>query len=206
MFAFVIMIELETYRDRDARTSLAKKLIVVVWVISAAILLLVAIMRQVKIDLPEGVSLHFLPPLHALLNSGAAFALLMAVFSIKGGKVKSHQRWIYLAMTCSLLFLLSYVAYHFTTAETHYGDLDGDGSLNDAERETVGGMRVLYLAVLLSHIVLAAISLPFILLTFVYGFTNQFEKHRKMAKKVFPVWLYVAITGPIVYLLLRPYY
>ncbi|MBU63134.1 MAG: hypothetical protein CMI26_11605 [Opitutae bacterium] len=200
------MSEVESYRGRDPRKSLAKKLTVAVWVISGAVLFLVGLMRQVKFNLPEGTNLDFLPPLHALLNSGAAFALLMAIFSIKGGKVQSHKRWIYMAMSCSLIFLLCYVAYHFTTAETIYGDLDDDGFLNDAEREEAGGMRLFYLSILLSHIVLAAISLPFILLTFVYGFTNQFEKHRKMAKKVFPVWLYVAITGPVVYLLLKPYY
>jgi putative membrane protein len=200
------MSEIESYRGRDAKQALAKKLTVAVWVISAAVLFLVGLMRQVKFNLPEGMSLDFLPPLHALLNSGAAVALSMAIFSIKGGKVQSHLRWIYVAMSCSLLFLLCYVAYHFTTAETIYGDLDGDGALNDAEREEAGGMRLLYLCILLSHIALAAISLPFILLTFVYGFTNQFERHRTMAKKVFPVWLYVAITGPIVYLLLKPYY
>lgn len=200
------MSEVESYRGRDPRQSLAKKLTVAVWVISAAVLFLVGLMRQVKFNLPEGTNLDFLPPLHALLNSGAAFSLLMAIFSIKRGKVQSHQRWIYMAMSCSLIFLLCYVAYHFTTAETIYGDLDDDGALNDAERKEAGGMRLLYLCILLSHIALAAISLPFILLTFVYGFTNQFERHRKMAKKVFPVWLYVAITGPIVYLLLKPYY
>ncbi|MBT3570455.1 MAG: DUF420 domain-containing protein [Opitutae bacterium] len=200
------MSEIESFRGRDAKQALAKKLTVAVWIISAAVLFLVGLMRQVKIDLPEGMSLDFLPPLHALLNSGAAFALLMAIFSIKGGKVQSHQRWIYMAMSCSLLFLLCYVAYHFTTAETIYGDLDRDGALSDAEMQEAGAMRSFYLCILLSHIALAAISLPFILLTFVYGFTNQFEKHRTMAKKVFPVWLYVAITGPVVYLLLKPYY
>jgi putative membrane protein len=200
------MSEIESFRDRDARKPLAKKLTVAVWVVSVAVLFLVGLMRQYKFDLPDGVSLGFLPPLHALLNSGAAFALLMAIFSIKGGKVLNHQRWIYMAMSCSMIFLLCYVAYHFTSPETIYGDLDGDGSLNESETEKAGGMRLLYLCILLSHIALAAISLPFILLTFVYGFTYQFEKHRAMAKMVFPVWLYVAITGPIVYLLLKPYY
>ena len=92
------MSEIESYRGRDAKQTLAKKLTVAVWVVSVAVLFLVGLMRQVKFDLPEGMSLDFLPPLHALLNSGAAFALLMAIFSIKGGKVQSHQRWIYMAM------------------------------------------------------------------------------------------------------------
>ena len=109
-------------------------------------------------------------------------------------------------MGCSLLFLLSYVTYHFTTPETIYGDADRDGVLQDGERAAAGAMRAVYLVVLLSHIALAALSLPLILLTFVYGYTNQFGKHRRFAKVVFPVWLYVAVTGPVVYLLLRPFY
>ena len=117
-----------------------------------------------------------------------------------------HQRWIYSAMICSFVFLLSYVAYHFTTPETLYGDLNRDGNLNDNELLKAGSGRKVYLFILLSHIALAALSLPFILLTFCYGFTNHFNKHKKLARKVFPVWLYVAITGPIVYFMLMPYY
>lgn len=200
------MSELDSYRQRDPNLVLAKKLKVAVWIVTAVVLLLVGMMRRVKIPLPEGMAFDFLPPLHALLNSGAALALVLSIIAIKGGNVLRHQRWIYVAMGCSLLFLISYVTYHFTTPETKFGDLDGDGSLTAAEVAEAGKMRVIYLLILLSHIVLAAISLPFILLTFVYGFTNQFARHRKLASKVFPVWLYVAVTGPVVYLLLRPYY
>lgn len=200
------MSQLESYRGREADMALAGKLKIAVWVITALVLFLVGLMRQVKIDLPEGVSLHFLPPLHALLNSGAAVALILALLCIRKGRVVLHQRWIYVAMGCSLLFLLSYVTYHFTTPETIYGDLDGNGELSEAERTEAGPMRMGYLVVLLSHIALAALSLPFILLTFVYGYTNQFARHRALAVRVYPVWLYVAVTGPVVYLMLRPYY
>ena len=109
-------------------------------------------------------------------------------------------------MACSFVFLLSYVAYHFTTPETIYGDQNGDGKLSQLEVDEAGVMRKVYLSILLSHIALAALSLPFILLNFCYGFTNHFEKHRKLSKKIFPVWLYVAVTGPVVYVLLNPYY
>ena len=200
------MSELDSFRAREADLVLARKLTIGVWVVTAVVFLLVGMMRRVTIDLPEGLSLAFLPPLHAALNSGAAFALIMAVLSIKAGKPARHQRWIYVAMSCSFLFLLSYVTYHFTTAETIFGDRSGDGVLQPGEKEAAGAMRGVYLIVLLSHIALAALSLPFILLTFVYGFTNQFARHRKLARKIFPVWLYVAVTGPVVYLLLRPYY
>ncbi len=200
------MNSLQEHLQKPQNQSLAKKLTILVWIVSAAVLFLVALMREVKIDLPEGVSLHLLPPFHAILNSLAALSLIMAIISIKSGNVINHQRWIYGAMCFSLIFLLSYVVYHFTTSETKYGDLNKDGVLSLEEKVTAGSMRNVYLFILLSHILLAALSLPFILLNFVYGFTNQFQKHRKLAKKVFPVWLYVAITGPVVYILLRPYY
>ena len=200
------MSEVELYRGRAASLVLAGRLKVAVWVITVAVLFLVGLMRQIKIGLPDGLSLHFLPPLHAFLNACAATALVFALVCIRQGRVVMHQRWIYLAMGCSLLFLLSYVCYHFTTPETIYGDKDGNGELSSIEKTEAGKMRVVYLAILLSHIALAAVSLPFILLSFVYGYTNQFRKHRALAVRVFPVWLYVAVTGPVVYLLLRPYY
>ena len=200
------MSDLQIFLQRKENPALGKKLTILVWIITAAVLFLVGLMRQVKIDLPHGISLHFLPPIHAILNTVAAFSLIMAIIAIKKKLVTNHQRWIFLAMTCSFLFLLSYVAYHFTNTETLFGDADKDGALSVEEIEAAGKMRIIYLSILISHIILAALSLPFILLTFVYGFTNQFNKHRKLAKKVFPVWLYVAVTGPVVYLLLKPYY
>ncbi len=111
---------------------------------------------------------------------------------IKRGNVSAHKLAINGAMICSLLFLLCYVLYHFTSEETRFG---GEGL-----------SKIIYLLLLISHIVLAAASLPFILLTWSYGATNQFDKHRRLAKWVFPVWLYVAISGPVCYLMLRPYY
>ena len=200
------MNQLDSYRSREANMVLARKLKIGVWIVTAVVLLLVGLMRQVKIGLPEGMSFHFLPPLHALLNTCAAIALILSVLSIRKGKVDLHQRWIYVAMGCSLVFLLSYVPYHFTTPETIYGDVDGNGELSEGERAEAGPMRMVYLVILLSHIALAALSLPFILLSFVYGYTNQFSRHRALAARVFPVWLYVAVTGPVVYLMLRPYY
>ena len=200
------MPDLQIYLQRDVNMALSKKLTVLVWIVTVTVLFLVGLMRQVKIPLPEGMSFHFLPPIHAFLNCIAAFSLIMAIISIKKGNVKIHQRWIYSAMSCSLLFLLSYVAYHFTSSETLFGDLNKDGIVSPEEIENAGFMRIIYLIILITHIFLAAVSLPFILLTFVYGLTNQFNKHRKLARRIFPIWLYVAVTGPVVYFLLMPYY
>ncbi|HMU04464.1 MAG TPA: DUF420 domain-containing protein, partial [Saprospiraceae bacterium] len=144
----------------------------------------------VKIDL--GVDFSFLPPIHAVLNTLVTICLLAAIYFIKRKEVESHRKAIYGALLFSGLFLLCYVLYHFTTEETTYCK--------------EGAIRSVYFFLLISHIIFAGLSLPFILLTFTRGFTFQVEKHRKMARWVFPIWLYVAITGPICYLMLKPCY
>ncbi len=160
------------------------------YVVSAAVLLLVGLMRRYKFDV--GVDFSFLPPFHASLNALAAVILMVAFWHIKNGRIEQHRKAIYAAMACSALFLLSYVLYHFTTPETKYG---GEGI-----------MRTVYFFLLITHVVLAAVILPFVLFTFTRAYTGQFERHKKMARWVFPLWLYVAITGPICYLMLKPYY
>ncbi|WP_018970324.1 DUF420 domain-containing protein [Rubritalea marina] len=182
------------YLKRPAKPQLERKLKITAWILTAAVLILVGLMRrpELRIPLPEGVSLGFLPPIHAALNSVVALALIVAVWGIKQKNILLHKRAIAVAMISSVLFLLGYVAYHFTTEEIRYG---GEGT-----------MRVVYFFFLISHIVLAGVSLPFILFTWINGVVNQFAKHRKLARWVFPMWLYVAITGPICYFLLQPYY
>lgn len=185
---------------------LQKRLNIGAWIVSVVVLLLVGMMRRVKIPLPEGWDLSFLPPFHATLNALTAVVLLIALYFIKQKKVTLHRRMIYIAMGLSALFLLSYVAYHFTTPETLFGDANHDGLVSPDEKAALGGARTVYLVLLLSHITLAGLILPFILFTFIRAYTNQFDRHRKMARWVFPLWLYVAITGPICYLMLMPYY
>lgn len=188
------MSDFKTYLQREPNLKLAKTLKNVTWILVAVVFILVGLMRRpdLKIPLPDGVSMEFLPPIHALLNSIVALSLILAVWMIKKKNVKAHKMWISTAMLCSVLFLLCYVAYHFTTLETVYPKGEP--------------MRGTYLFILITHIILAGISLPFILFTWLYGFTNQFSKHKKLARWVFPVWLYVAVTGPICYFMLKPYY
>lgn len=173
-----------------ANIALEQKLNKIAYVVSAVVLLLVGLMRQYKFDL--GVDFHFLPPFHATLNAITAILLVAALYFIKNKQVAQHRNMIYAAMITSGLFLLSYVLYHFTTPETRYGGM--------------GTLRLVYFFFLITHVVLAAAVLPFILLTFNRAYTDQFERHRKMARWVFPLWLYVAVTGPICYLMLKPYY
>ncbi len=188
------MANFQTYLQSKANLALGKKLKVLTWILTAVVLILAGLMHRpnLKIPLPDGVSMGFLPPVHAALNTIVALSLILAVWMIKKQNVKAHKFWISVAMTSSVLFLLCYVAYHFTEPNTLYA---GEGV-----------MRTVYFFLLITHIVLAGISLPFILLTWTYGFTSQFNKHKKMAKWVFPVWLYVAVTGPICYFMLKPYY
>lgn len=174
------------------KNELSQKLGVAAWVLSGVVLLLVVAMRKIHLPLPEGWSTASLPAFHAVVNSAVAVMLVISLTAIRLGKVRLHRATMVTAMGLSVLFLLSYVAYHITTEPTRYG---GEGA-----------MRLVYFILLASHIILAAVSLPFILFTFIAGWTHRFTTHRKLARWVFPLWLYVAITGPVCYLMLRPYY
>ena len=170
--------------------AMEQRLRAVVWVLTGLVLILVGMMRRPEfhIQLPEGVSLAFLPAVHAVLNSLVAVCLILAVISIKKGDITRHSRFITAAVFLSGLFLLGYVAYHFTSHATLF-----TGS---------GWIRPVYFTQLISHIALAAISFPFILLAYLAGWADRRAAHRKLVRFVFPMWLYVAITGPIVYLML----
>tara|TARA_R110000850_G_scaffold42454_25_gene108975 strand:+ start:4827 stop:5372 length:546 start_codon:yes stop_codon:yes gene_type:complete len=178
------------YLQRQPDSARLRTLTWTSWIVSLVIYVIVGAMGRFKFDV--NVDLSFLPMLHAILNSLVAICLVMAVLAVKKGNIEKHKRFILAAMTCSALFLVSYVTYHSTQGETHFG---GEGAI-----------KAVYLILLASHIILAAVSLPFILLTLSLGATNHFARHRKMARWVFPLWLYVAVTGPICYFMLRPYY
>lgn len=192
--------------SNTANIALAKKLNLAAWIATGAVLILVVLMRGVKIPVPESLDFSFLPPFYSALNALTAVALIIALVFIKQKKVELHKKTIYFALSCSVLFLLAYVLYHFTTPATVFGDSNHDGVLSAAERAAVSDIRPWYLLLLISHIGLAALSLPFILFTFIRAYTNQFARHKKMARWVFPIWLYVAITGPVCYFMLAPYY
>lgn len=193
---------------REPREALSKKLGLVTWILTGAVLILVGLMRMpaLRIPLPEGFSFDFLPPVHAALNTGVAIALVGALVAVKRGRIALHRNFIFVAMGLSVLFLLCYVAYHFTSTEVRFGDADHNGVVDAAEKLASGWKRPVYLLLLITHITLAGISLPFILFTFTAGWTNRFAAHRRLARWVFPLWLYVAVTGPICWWMLRPYY
>jgi putative membrane protein len=159
-------------------------------IISILIPVVVAILFGVR--LPNVEPLSFLPPIYAGINGLTAVLLILAVWAIKNGKQKLHQRLMTTCILFSLLFLVMYVAYHMTSDSTPFG---GEG-----------WVRYLYYFILVSHILLSIAIIPLVLHTYSRAYMKNFERHRKLARITFPVWLYVAITGVIVYLMISPYY
>ena len=150
--------------------------------------------------------LSFLPPIYASINGLTALLLLMGVMAIKNGNKKVHERFMTTAIACSVVFLVMYVAYHMTADSTVYGDIDGNKILDATEKANAGSIRHLYLFILLSHIALSIAIIPLVLITYVRALAARFDKHRNIAKITFPLWLYVAVTGVVVYLMISPYY
>lgn len=158
-------------------------------VLSVAIPLVVAVLFGVKIDAELPV---FLPPIYASINALTALVLVLAFIAVQNKKIVLHERLVKFAIILSVLFLVMYVAYHMTSDSTKYG---GEGVI-----------KYLYYFVLLTHIVMSIVVIPFVLITYVRGISNNIQQHKKIAKITFPLWLYVAITGVVVYIMIAPYY
>lgn len=171
--------------------------------VSIAVPLVVAILFNVSI---EGVDFSFLPPIYATINGLTALILILSVVSIKQGKRELHQKLMSVAVILSLLFLLCYVAYHMTSESTIYGDVDHNGVRDAREAALIGSSYYIYAFLLLSHILLSLIVLPLVLFTYLKGWSDKIESHRKWAKITFPIWLYVAVSGVVVYFMISPYY
>ena len=166
------------------------------WIITLSVLIPVAVAVLFKIKLKDlgfnVAPLPILPPIYATINGVTAVLLVSAVLAIKKGKRQLHEKLMKTAIACSLVFLLLYIAYHMTTDSTKFG---GEGVL-----------KYVYYFILLSHILLSIALIPLVLITYVRALANKFDKHKKIAKITFPIWLYVAVTGVIVYLMISPYY
>ena len=175
-----------------------------IWIVSIAIPVVVAILFTVRI--PGVERMGFLPPIYAGVNALTAAVLLGALYYIKNGNRKVHERFMKIAIGLSVLFLLMYVVYHMTSDSTIFGDTDGDGLLSDTESNALGAVKYFYYFILLSHILLSVTVIPFVLVTYVRAINGEFKMHKKIARVTFPLWLYVAVTGVIVYLMISPYY
>jgi putative membrane protein len=166
------------------------------WIVLVSILIpvVVAVLFSVKLkDLGYDVEpLPFLPPIYAAINGITAIVLVAGVLAIKKGKRILHKRLMTLAIALSLVFLVMYVAYHMTTDSTKFG---GEGAI-----------KMVYFFILISHIILSIAVIPLVLISYVRALAERFDRHKKIAKITFPIWLYVAVTGVIVYLMIAPYY
>jgi len=171
-------------------TNSSKKYNVWIWICSIAIPIAVAVLFSIRI--PGVERLGFLPPIYASINGLTAILLVLAVIQIKKGNRKNHERLMKTCIILSVVFLLMYVTYHMTSDSTSYG---GEGAL-----------RYIYLVILLSHILLSVVVIPFVLITYVRAISGRFKQHKKIARVTFPLWLYVAVSGVIVYLMISPYY
>ena len=161
-----------------------------IWIISIVVPVAVAVLFTVRI--PGVERMGFLPPIYATINALTAVILIISVIQIKKGNRKNHEFLMKTAILLSLVFLLLYIAYHMTSDSTKYR---GDGIV-----------KYLYYFILITHIMLSITVIPFVLITYVRAITGKFEKHKAIARITFPLWLYVAITGVIVYVMISPYY
>ena len=162
----------------------------IIWVLSIVIPVAVALLFLVRI--PNVEPLNFLPPIYASINGVTAVLLVIAYWAVKNKKLILHERLMKISIFLSVVFLVMYVAYHMTSEPTPFG-----GS---------GNIKYLYYFILISHILLSIFIIPMVLITYVRAITKMFDKHKKIGKITFPIWLYIAVTGVIVYLMIYPYY
>ena len=174
----------------DYDKQIEKKYNVWIWILSIIIPIAVAALFTIKI--PGVERMGFLPPIYATTNAITAILLVLAVVMIKKGNQRMHERLMKTAITFSVLFLVLYVLYHMTSDSTTYG---GEGAI-----------RYVYFFLLISHILLSIVVIPFVLVTYVRAISGKFKMHKKIARITFPLWLYVAVTGVIVYFMISPYY
>jgi putative membrane protein len=176
--------------------------------ISVFVFVVVLVLNRHLIPAPAIVPsfVPLLPKLNAILNGTCSVLLLTSLYFIKRKNIKMHKRINILTFCLSSLFLVSYILFHYLNPETKFGDLNRDGVLSPDELAAVGSVRTIYLIILTSHIILAAGVLPLILLSFYRGLQMQVEKHKKLVRWTFPIWLYVTVTGVIVYFMIAPYY
>ncbi len=181
----------------------AKRLI---WSVSIIVFIAVAFLSGIKLDLKITFNPHIFATFNAITNSCVAVLLIAALLAVKSKKYLLHKKIMLAAIILSVLFLISYVCHHLLSGETKFGDLNHDGILSPDEKVLAGSLRYAYYVILITHIPLAGIVLPFILFTAYRALCGDYEKHKKLARITWPIWFYVAVSGVTVYLLIRPYY
>ena len=183
-----------------------KKAHILIWIFSIIVFLAVTILDRITLEVNLGFDPHIFAKLSAGVNSIVTVLLVIALILVKQKKYELHKKLMMITMILSVLFLVFYIAHHLFTGETKYGDIDHNGLLSDDEKSIAGSLRYIYYAIISTHIVLAGIVMPFVLYSAYRGLIGEYTAHKKLVRYTFPIWLYVAVTGVIVYLMFSPYY
>lgn len=173
---------------------------------SAVVFAAVTALERVTLEVNLGFDPHLLALVNAVINSIVAVLLVAGLVAAKQRKLTVHRNIMLAAIGLSVIFLVTYIGHHLFAGSTWYGDADKNGVVNDTEKAAAGGMRWLYFFLLSTHILLAGLSLPLILFSAYRGLTGEYAAHRKISKITWPLWLYVAVTGPVVYWMISQYY
>jgi putative membrane protein len=175
--------------------------------VSFVVFVAITMLTQVKLDVDLGFDVHLFAGINATINSAVSVLLILALVAVKRKNYVLHKKIMLTTIVLSVLFLISYVAHHLFAGETRLGDINHDGIVDAAEKAAVGsGLRTFYYIILPTHIILAGVILPFILFTAYRALTGEYTRHAKLARFTWPIWLYVSITGVLIYLLISPYY
>ena len=183
-----------------------KKAKLLVWLFSVVVFSAVVLLSNFKLNISLGFDVHIFAKANAFINTIIAILLLVALIAVKNKNYKLHKKIMIGALMLSILFLVSYIAHHLLAGETKFGDSNHDGVVDAGELAVVANIRTVYFIILFSHIFLAGIILPFILFTAYRGLIAEFPAHKKLARYTWPLWFYVAVTGPVIYYLISPYY
>ncbi len=183
-----------------------KKAKLLIGIFSVVVFVAVTFLKYFTINVELPFDKHIFALCNALFNTGVCILLIAALVAVKNKNYQLHKNLMLFAMLLSVLFLVTYIAHHLFAGEAKFGDANFDGTVDAVEAALVGNMRPFYLIVLTTHIILAATSLPFILFTAYRGLTGEYADHKRKAKRMWPIWFYVAATGPLVYWMIHPYY
>jgi putative membrane protein len=183
-----------------------KKAKLLIYTVSFVVFAAVVFLSKYKLQVDLGFDVHVFAKANAVINSMVAVLLLAGLYTVKQKKYELHKKLMLTGILLSVLFLISYICHHLMAGDTKYGDLNHDGILSIDEKVMAGNLRLLYYFILITHIPLAAIILPFILFTAYRALTGEYDKHKKLVRITWPVWFYVAVSGILVYLMISPYY
>ncbi|HEX8334123.1 MAG TPA: DUF420 domain-containing protein [Segetibacter sp.] len=178
----------------------------IIGIFSLIVFSAIAVLGKIKVDFDAGFDIYIFARLNAIINSVVAVLLIAALVSVKRKDFKMHRRLMFAALMLSIFFLMFYIAHHLLAGEAKFGDINKDGVLSLEEKLKAGSARYIYYFVLGTHILLAGIIMPFILFTTYRALVAEWTAHKKLARYTWPLWLYVAITGPVIYLFISPYY